>query len=650
MTIRLTVAIFISSILFVIPQLVFAQITLTNPTNGSSSTEINIGVTFDEACTGPTLSFTGGSNPELGLVDFTAGTYSFSIPPSDPVDAPEVNTSNVGSITPNTYDLQLVSFSCTSGFVSSNSITAFELLADTAPSIVSLSPADDAIDIAPSDASGDVVLEIEFDETVFINAGSVDIRRASDDVLHEEIDVESVAVTGDGTTTIEIVGNQELDMGTEYYIDIDSSAFLDSGGNQFTDLDPFTHDGTLWNFTTGTFTSPQINTPASSSSGNVIDIDIDINEATEPGSMILSMESSGNPTIELTLNDLVVGNHTFTVDPADPASVAEVTSSSVATIPDDTYDVVITHTELDSGYVMSDAITLFQLETTTPSIINLDPEHEAIDVAIDANLVMTFDEALGAETGSIFIKKLSDNSIVEEIDVAAGPQLTGNGTDTITLDLLDDLAYDTAYYVEIETTALRDLFGNYFDGITNSTTWNFTTLANPNPPSSSRSSGGTRYGCKDPDAENYTRFASHKQSLCEYDSKISQTTTPESLEINNTLRSSDTLLDSGLCTDELTVTDNMRFGNRDGQYSNYNNDTVTQVALLQSHINRILQNRYDQAAGPVDGIFGPLTKQGVQRIQSTLRDEFNAILGPTGVDGVVGPFTRVAINNSCGKN
>ena len=70
--------------------------------------------------------------------------------------------------------------------------------------------------------------------------------------------------------------------------------------------------------------------------------------------------------------------------------------------------------------------------------------------------------------------------------------------------------------------------------------------------------------------------------------------------------------------------------------------------LLQAHINRILAAQYNQAAGPTDGIFGKLTKRGVERLQVAL----NSILKPIPklkIDGVVGPFTRDAINNSCGK-
>lgn len=111
--------------------------------------------------------------------------------------------------------------------------------------------------------------------------------------------------------------------------------------------------------------------------------------------------------------------------------------------------------------------------------------------------------------------------------------------------------------------------------------------------------------------------------------------------------SPDLPLGSGLCSEELRLTAPMRVGDRDGRYSAYQKRESKEVALLQKHINRILGSVYQDAAGPVDGIFGPLTKRGVERLQTAL----NQVLIPQPllvIDGIVGPFTRSAVNNSCG--
>jgi parallel beta-helix repeat protein len=107
------------------------------------------------------------------------------------------------------------------------------------------------------------------------------------------------------------------------------------------------------------------------------------------------------------------------------------------------------------------------------------------------------------------------------------------------------------------------------------------------------------------------------------------------------------ILGSGVCPANLIIHDFMKDGDRNGKYSNYNKKVITEVNILQAHINRILKSQYNQAAGPVDGIFKSKTKLGVIRLQTAL----NSILKPVPVlklDGIVGPYTREAINKSCG--
>lgn len=111
---------------------------------------------------------------------------------------------------------------------------------------------------------------------------------------------------------------------------------------------------------------------------------------------------------------------------------------------------------------------------TEPTISTLNPADNATGVAVDANLVITFDQAVDVETGNITIYKSSDDSTAEEIDVTSG-QVTGTGTDTITINPSSDLGSETSYYVQIAATAFDNSGGDSFAGISDSTTWNFTT-------------------------------------------------------------------------------------------------------------------------------------------------------------------------------
>jgi hypothetical protein len=115
-------------------------------------------------------------------------------------------------------------------------------------------------------------------------------------------------------------------------------------------------------------------------------------------------------------------------------------------------------------------------------------------------LVITFDEAVDAETGNITIKKASDDSTVETIDVT-GSKVTGSGTTQIVINPSATFNELTNYYVLVDATAFDDVNSNSFAGISSASTWNFTTRAEPTetPPSS----GNTILGSAGPGAVSF---------------------------------------------------------------------------------------------------------------------------------------------------
>lgn len=103
--------------------------------------------------------------------------------------------------------------------------------------------------------------------------------------------------------------------------------------------------------------------------------------------------------------------------------------------------------------------------------------------------------------------------------------------------------------------------------------------------------------------------------------------------------------DYNFCDNALFV-DFMKMKDVDGKYSAYNGGVVKEVSKLQTFINKLLISQYIQAAGPIDGIFGPLTKIGVERLQNLLNGSMK-LQNDLVIDGIVGPYTRSAINNFC---
>ncbi len=109
-----------------------------------------------------------------------------------------------------------------------------------------------------------------------------------------------------------------------------------------------------------------------------------------------------------------------------------------------------------------------------PALVSIFPASGATNATTSANLVMTFTKTVTAGSGNILIKKTSDNSLVESIDVT-GASVTGGGSTAITINPNTTLDEGVQYYVIVPNTAFKDGSNNYYDGISATSTWSFTT-------------------------------------------------------------------------------------------------------------------------------------------------------------------------------
>jgi M6 family metalloprotease-like protein/uncharacterized repeat protein (TIGR02543 family) len=110
-----------------------------------------------------------------------------------------------------------------------------------------------------------------------------------------------------------------------------------------------------------------------------------------------------------------------------------------------------------------------------PLVVSFNPVDNATGHSITANLVITYNEPIALDSGLINIRKSSDGSLIESYEVASQPGNLSVSGNTLTINPTSNLEYATGYYVTTSSTAIRDLEGNYSPGITDSSTWNFTT-------------------------------------------------------------------------------------------------------------------------------------------------------------------------------
>lgn len=124
-------------------------------------------------------------------------------------------------------------------------------------------------------------------------------------------------------------------------------------------------------------------------------------------------------------------------------------------------------TEVSSG-------TIVMFDKKSPEITTYFPAHQAINVQPTDNLVLTFDEkVLPVTSKNMVIRNASDNQIVETIGVTQANVSIVD--ETVTINPSVDLAHNTAYSIQIDAGAFTDSAGNAYIGITDNSTWNFTT-------------------------------------------------------------------------------------------------------------------------------------------------------------------------------
>jgi hypothetical protein len=323
---------------------------------------IDIDVTFSEAVTSTgnvTVTLETGTTDRtctFTVSNATTGTCDYTVQAGD--TSSDLTTNSISGTIADQSSNAMSNFTPTTNLAANKAL----VIDTTNPTISTLSPTDGATDVSVG-----ANLVLTFDAAVVVGTGNVTIKLGSDNSTVEAIAVTGGQVTGTGTTAITVNPTSNLSSLTDYYVQVDATAFDDVAGNSYAGIS----DTTSWNFTT----------------------DVDV---------------------------------------------------------------------------------------TNPSVSSFSPADGASNATLSMNLIITFDETVDVETGNITLKKGSDDSTVETIDVTSG-QVTGTGTETITINPSADLLYSAGYYIQIDATAFDDPSGNSYAGISDSTTWNFTTVAESVP-------------------------------------------------------------------------------------------------------------------------------------------------------------------------
>lgn len=157
---------------------------------------------------------------------------------------------------------------------------------------------------------------------------------------------------------------------------------------------------------------------------------------------------------------------------------------------DKSYDIVVAagvfaNKNLTTSVTAAIALNSWDFFTKDTQLVvqTLTPDNTT-GVAINAKLVLTFNEKVIKNLGFIDIKSDATDALIERIDVVSSQVVLSNSDKTVTITPSANFSYNTAYYVEVSAGVLQDVVANKTDAIFGKiaaaavSNWTFTT-ANP---------------------------------------------------------------------------------------------------------------------------------------------------------------------------
>ncbi|MGE0089234.1 MAG: Ig-like domain-containing protein [Bacteroidales bacterium] len=423
------------------------DVNITSAASDSTNTTFTVTVEFTEDITGFTVD-------DIDVVNGTAGAIT-------PVVA---NKSWTSLITPDVNGLVTVDVAdgaaTDDAGNTNNAADQFSIIYDIAhPTISSLYPTDNQVDVSANDN-----LQITFNEKVDIGTGNIEIRTVSPDGLFESISVASL--TGGTTITINPVGT--FGSSVEYYVTIPSTAFVDPAGNKFAGI----LNNTDWTFTTADSNKPIISnlSPADGAVGVsvttnlVITFSENIFKGTTGNITIKKSDNTLIETIAVTSTQVSISNAVVTIDLTSDLSgqTGYFVLIDATCFKDDGGNYFV-------GIVSPDYWNFTTEDIAAPVVSVLNPLNGAVDVNVNSNLVITFNENVAKGTGNITIMNAETSLPYDVIDVAS-VSVTGS---VVTINPSIDFESETNYYVLIDNNAIKDLAGNYYAGISANNIWAF---------------------------------------------------------------------------------------------------------------------------------------------------------------------------------
>ena len=323
------------------------------------------------------------------------------------------------------------------------------------PVLTSVSPAEGATGVA---AGANVVLT--FNESVQAGSGAITVTDSAGDTRTISVtDGSQVSFNG---ATVTINPMADLKASDTYHVTFGSGVITDPSGAAYGGVPANTID-----FTTAAAadTTPPTLASASPAEGatNVAagaNLVLTFSEAVKAGTGAITVTDSAGDTRTIDVTDASQASFNGAVLTINPTADLKGT---------DTY-----HVTFGAGVVTdlagnayaglgSGVVDFTTADTTAPVLASTTPTENATDVAIGANLMLTFSKAVQAGAGSIVLHPTTGTGADITIPVGDTTQVSFSGA-TLTLNPTADLRPGVTYAVEIAAGVVQDANGNAYAG------------------------------------------------------------------------------------------------------------------------------------------------------------------------------------------
>ena len=195
-----------------------------------------------------------------------------------------------------------------------------------------------------------------------------------------------------------------------------------------------------------------------------------------PTNVVANGSTTSSVTVTLadaTGNLLSTSDGTVALSSTGSATISAVTDNN-----NGTYTATVTNTVAESvtisgtldGAAITDTAAITFIDVEAPTLLSSTPADNASNVELDQDIILNFNENVVAGSGNIEL--FEGNGLLVETFTVSSSIISGS---TVTLNPVADLKYNSAYYIQIPATSIKDAAGNTYAGITNNTALNFVT-------------------------------------------------------------------------------------------------------------------------------------------------------------------------------